>query len=206
MEIYDFLYEIYDYYNRELFEGQLPYVVITLEEREKVRGYFSPSRFTDSRKNIGQLCINPQYFIPGNEERVYSTIVHEMCHILMKMKGEDVVKGYHSVKWAEQMMRIGLIPTSDGTEKGKKTGFSVTHLIEKEGLFSVKTKELIEKRKMLFSIFSSKINKEEIYRNNDKSVPGKRIRYECGCSSFWGKKGMNVYCKKCNKDFISNKN
>lgn len=200
MEIYEFLYRIYDFYNKELFNGELPYVVITLEKREGVRGYFSPSTFTDSKKNIGQLCINPKYFISGNEMRVFSTIVHEMCHIYMKIKGENVVKGYHSIAWAKKMESIGLQPTSNGKKDGRKTGLSMTHLIIKGGLFENKTKELTQVMKMKFSIFSSTKNEEQI-KASEKTIPGKRIRYACLCSSFWGKKGMEVQCIKCGKKF-----
>lgn len=200
MEIYDFLYKVYDFYNKKLFNSSLPYVVITLEVREGVRGYYSESRFTDRKKNIGQLCINPSFFVSGNERRVFSTIVHEMCHIYMKMKGEDVVKGYHSKKWAEKMESVGLQPTSDGTKNGKKTGLSMTHLIIRGGPFDVNTKILTENMGMKFSIFSSDKSIEK--KASEKTVPGTRVRYECKCSSFWAKKGMDVTCNKCGNKFI----
>ncbi len=199
MDIYEFLYKVYDFYNRELFDGKLPYVVITLEMREGVRGYYSSSKFTDRKKDLGQLCINPYYFTEKNEKRVFSTIVHEMCHIYMKMQGENVVKGYHSKKWAMKMESIGLLPTSDGTKNGKKTGLGMTHLVIKGGLFEEKTRILTGEMGMRFSIFSQK--KEESMAA-EKKVPGTRVKYECGCSSFWGKKGMDVTCNRCNKKFI----
>lgn len=200
MDIYGFLYAVYDFYNRELFSGELPYVVITLEMREGVRGYFSPSRFTDRKENFGQLCINPSYFKSGNEKRVFSTIVHEMCHIYMKAKGENVVKGYHSKAWALKMESVGLLPTSDGTKEGKKTGLSMTHLIIKGGLFERKTGILMNERGMKFSLFSAKDYASEA-KAGEKAVPGTRVKYECACSSFWGKKGMDVTCNKCGKKF-----
>lgn len=206
MDIYEFLYKVFDFYNKELFGGLLPYVVITLEEREGVRGYFSPSSFKDGReKLIGKFCINPKFFVPGNEWRVFSTIVHEMCHLYMKKSGENVVKGYHSKAWSALMESIGLLPTSNGKEDGKKTGFSMTHLVIKGGLFEKKTRELVEKEGMKFILFSSELKKGEEERVSEKSVPGRRVRYSCDCSSFWGRKGMNVHCNECNKDFVGEK-
>ena len=36
----------YDFFNRELFEGSLPQVLVTLQRHAKTRGYFSPERFS----------------------------------------------------------------------------------------------------------------------------------------------------------------
>jgi hypothetical protein len=35
----------YDFFNRELFAGSLPQVLVTLQRHANTRGYFSPERF-----------------------------------------------------------------------------------------------------------------------------------------------------------------
>ena len=37
--------EAYDFFNRELFGGSLPQVLVTLQRHANTRGYFSPERF-----------------------------------------------------------------------------------------------------------------------------------------------------------------
>lgn len=203
MNFYDYFYKVYDFYNTELFGGLLPQVVFSVEQRKGVRGYFSPLKFTDSNENsYGIICFNPSFLYSGNEEKVFSTLVHEMCHLYMKINGEDVVKGYHSASWAKKMEKLGLLPTSTGKEGGKKTGFCMTHLIIEGGVFDRITRKLLENKDFLFPYVFNESLKEEGEVKVKKSVPGCRFRYHCNCSSFWGKKGMNVHCNLCKNDFL----
>jgi hypothetical protein len=38
--------DAYDFFNRELFGGGLPQVLVTLQRHANTRGYFSPERFS----------------------------------------------------------------------------------------------------------------------------------------------------------------
>lgn len=205
MIIYDFLYKAYKYYNQKLFENKLPErIVITIERRSNIKGYFSSSRFSDQRENdvLSQITLNPSYFGKGDEKKVLSTLVHEMCHLYMDMSGEKLSQGYHSKKWASWMENIGLLPTDNGMKDGKKTGFRMTHLIIKGGKFDEVTKLFLNQNS--FDV----IEKEEDYIGAaEKDVSGfrkkngTRIRYSCGCSLIWGKKGLNIICGKCGNKF-----
>jgi hypothetical protein len=42
----------YDFFNRELFAGSLPQVLVTLQRHANTRGYFSPDRFNQNRHPI----------------------------------------------------------------------------------------------------------------------------------------------------------
>jgi len=41
--------DAYDFFNRELFSGTLPHVLVTLQRHANTRGYFSADRFTAGR-------------------------------------------------------------------------------------------------------------------------------------------------------------
>ena len=43
---YQSFQEAYDFFNRELFGGTLPQVLVTLQRHAKTYGYFSPQRFS----------------------------------------------------------------------------------------------------------------------------------------------------------------
>src|SRR2546423_13257854 len=54
----------YDFFNRELFEGSLPQVLVTLQRHANTRGYFSPERFSGRVNNaaVHELALNPDNF------------------------------------------------------------------------------------------------------------------------------------------------
>ena len=210
MIIYDFLYKAYKYYNQRLFENKLPErIVITIERRSNIKGYFSSSRFSDLRENdvLSQITLNPSYFGKGDEKKVLSTLVHEMCHLYMETKGENGANGYHTKKWAAVMNECGLKPTNNGKKDGKETGFKMTHLIVKDGKFDRLTKELLDKG-VVFEIRDKeslvKASQSEI-KANKYSRCGKRYKYKCNCSQFWGKNGLRVMCQVCKTQFIQEK-
>lgn len=202
MVIYDFLYDAYRHFNKTLFENKLPFkVVISIERRTNIKGYFSSSRFevNGENVNVSQITLNPSYFRNGEERKVLSTLVHEMCHLYIDMKGEKCCNGYHSKKWSELMKEVGLLPTSDGTKNGKKTGFRMTHLIIKGGRFDSECAAFLSEKKN----FDVVENNESIkYAQSDlkkEKKSGVRVKYSCGCCSVWGKKELVIYCKKCGK-------
>ena len=203
MIMYDFLYRAYDFYNKELFKNTLPLkVMITLERRANIKGFFSSSMFIDDKNtSVAQITLNPFYFEKGNEREVLSTFVHEMCHLKMDLQGEKP-NGYHSKKWALMMNEIGLLPTDDGTKEGKQTGFRMTHLIIKGGLFDIKTNDFLVDSKNTFVVTEKNKGLENVSETNgEKKIKGRRIRYSCGCSLIWGKKGLYVRCEKCGNYF-----
>lgn len=201
MILYDSLEKAFDFYNRNLFKSKLPEVVFSIENRNNIKGFFSSSCFMNSNsKKVSKITLNSVYFEKGKEKAVLSTLVHEMCHLMMFMEGEKCTAGYHSKKWAELMCSIGLIPTDNGKKDGKMTGFTMTHYIEKGGKFDLFTEKLLNGG-FKFNVINAKENSFDAAEKKH-SLRGKRYLYKCGCSSFWGRKGLKVSCLSCNKMFI----
>ncbi len=128
----------YDFFNRELFAGTLPQVLVTLQRHANTRGYFSPERFSGrvDTAAVHELALNPDNFAGRTDEMILSTLVHEMCHVWQQTHGEPSRRGYHNRQWAGKMREVGLQPTSTGEPGGKETGQSVTHYIIPEGHYA----------------------------------------------------------------------
>src|SRR4029450_9673174 len=121
----------YDFFNRELFAGSLPQVLVTLQRHANTRGYFSPQRFKGrvDRQTVPELALNPDTFTGRTDELILSTLTHEMCHVWQDSFGEPSRRGYHNRQWAGKMREVGLQPTSTGESGGKEPGQAVTHFV-----------------------------------------------------------------------------
>ena len=56
---------------------------------------------------------------------------------------ETFSKSYHNKHWADKMELVGLMPSTDGTPNGKRTGRSCTHYIIEGGVFEAAANKLI---------------------------------------------------------------
>ena len=121
----------YDFFNRELFAGGLPQVLVTLQRHANSRGYFSPERFKGrvEKASVHELALNPDTFMGRTDAMILSTLVHEMCHVWQETYGAPSRRGYHNQQWAAKMREVGLQPTTTGKEGGAETGQAVTHYI-----------------------------------------------------------------------------
>ena len=123
--------DAYDFFNRELFAGSLPQVLVTLQRHARTYGYFSPQRFHGriDKTAVHELALNPDGFAGRTDAMILSTLVHEMCHVWQQTYGKAPRKGYHDRKWAAKMKEVGLQPSSTGEEGGAETGQSMSHYI-----------------------------------------------------------------------------
>jgi hypothetical protein len=130
--------QAYDFFNRELFGGSLPQVLVTLQRHAKTYGYFSPQRFSGrlDKRAVHELALNPDGFHGRTDGLILSTLVHEMCHVWQETHGTPPRRGYHDRQWAAKMREIGLQPSSTGEEGGKETGQSVSHYLIPEGRYA----------------------------------------------------------------------
>src|SRR5438270_9025684 len=128
----------YDFFNKELFGGSLPQVLVTLQRHAKTYGYFSPERFRGriDKTAVHELALNPDGFASRTDAMILSTLVHEMCHVWQQTHGKAPRKGYHDRQWAAKMREIGLQPSSTGEEGGKETGQSVSHYMLPSGRYA----------------------------------------------------------------------
>lgn len=117
-----------DVFNKELFDGQLPECLITLQRRPRTAGYFSPARFgAKNGQTTDEIALNPELFAIRPIAKVLQTIAHEMVHQWQHHFGSPSRKSYHDREWANKMEAIGLMPSHTGLPGGRKVGQRVTH-------------------------------------------------------------------------------
>ena len=114
----------FDHYNRELFAGELPPCLITMQREKRSYGYFSSERFVHhhDKSKTDEIAINPAYFAVVPLLEVLQTVAHEMVHAWQFHFGNPSRSGYHNREWADKMEAIGLMPSSTGQPGGARTG------------------------------------------------------------------------------------
>ena len=205
-EQYQALQGAFDYFNEKLFKDSLPQVMLTLNRERNTVGYFIPSIWTNQKwpdekeaGKWGEIALNPDYILKDGErtdEDVYATLVHEMCHLWQEYDGSAPRRCYHNKDFAEKMETVGLIPSSDGTPLGKRTGQKMTHYIIEGGVFDKAFQdmpnELLIPCHTLFRMQGEKKKKIK------KSAP-KNVTYfcpKCG-ATVKGREDTNVICGDC---------
>lgn len=144
VKAYQELQEAYDFFNKRLFDSELPDLLITLQRGKNTFGYFSPDRFTGESK-IAELAMNPNYFGARSLADTLSTLVHEMVHVWQwYTPAKQCRMGYHDRVWGVKMEEIGLMPSNTGRAGGKKTGQQMTHYIMPNGAFQKTVFELLK--------------------------------------------------------------
>jgi hypothetical protein len=135
---YQSFQQAYDFFNRALFQGSLPQVLVTLQRHANTRGYFSPERFNGrvDETAVHELALNPDTFTERTDEMILSTLAHEMAHVWQQTHGKPPRRGYHDRQWAAKMKQIGLQPSTTGELGGMETGQSVSHYIIPGGRYS----------------------------------------------------------------------
>ena len=186
----------YAYFNEKLFLGQLSDCLLVFgRDQKNCYGYFHAEQWQDAngKKKIHMISLTPMHLSRGLEA-TFATLVHEMCHLWQQDFGKPSKNGYHNKEWAEKMEEIGLIPTDNGKEDGKKTGPKVTHLIDAGGAFS-RTFENMPEHISLPWIGAGELTKK-------KRVNRNKVCYECPCENkVWGKPDMTIVCGECGQNF-----
>lgn len=144
IEAYAELQQAYDYYNDELFGGQLPGALITFQREKRTFGYFSPGRFVRrvNAKKSDEIAINPEFFALHPLQEACQTLTHEMVHQWQMHYGNPSRTCYHNAEFATKMESIGLMPSSTGMPGGKKTGQKMADYVIPGGPFDIATKKL----------------------------------------------------------------
>ena len=191
-----FLENLYNFYNRELFENKLPDVVISFSRDSNVSGVFLPEKWQSNNNPIHEISINPDYF-EANSIDFHQTIVHEMCHIYQFENGTPGKNGYHNKEFSEIMFSIGLQTSDSGTENGNPTGYKMSDYIIEDGSFVSAFKKIQEHGYTIPSV--------KPIRSRKKHFGGVRSKYTCKCGyNIWGKSGLKIMCKNCKSDFEEN--
>jgi hypothetical protein len=192
LQEYQGFQKAYDFFNRELFAGGLPQVLVTLQRHANSRGYFSPERFKGRivKASAHELALNPDTFAGRTDAMILSTLVHEMAHVWQQTYGEPPRRGYHDRQWAGKMREIGLQPTSTGEPGGKETGQSVTHYIIPEGRYAKAY------AKLAATGFQLHWQSIPAVAGAKKSSKTKFTCTDCGQNA-WAKPGALLICGEC---------
>ena len=186
--------EAYDFFNERLFDNRLPGCLITMQRKHGAHGYFSNKRFgtRDATEITDEIALNPAHFKPRSTEQIFSTLVHEMCHLEQYHFGHPSRGGYHNREWAELMRRIGLMASSTGNEGGKQTGQRMTHYIEHGGPFEEACRELIENGHEIRYVELS----DPTVRKKKAESKSKYTCDQCDQNA-WGKPDLKLRCDHC---------
>lgn len=145
--VYSELQAAYDVFNAELFQGQLPACLITLQRRDsRSFGYFSSRRFGARVDGVGEtdeIALNPLKFKSHGPREALQTLAHEMCHLWQHHCGKPSRKAYHNHEWANKMESIGLMPSDTGAPGGKRVGQSMADYVIEGGPFEAVANRLL---------------------------------------------------------------
>lgn len=220
-EFYECLNLIYTFYNKELFNDELPNTMFIISRKNNSFGYYSPERWINNEKvKSDEIGINPMMFGKYPMIEILKTITHEMCHLWQHHFGNKCKMTYHNKEWGEKMESIGLMPSNTGSFGGSKTGQQMMEYVIEDGCFDLKSKKLIENQvfqKLWFDIlapvtyveenieFDTNINEiQSNIQNNIKIKINNKIKYSCpACkSNVWGKKELHIICDDCKESFV----
>jgi predicted SprT family Zn-dependent metalloprotease len=201
---YNSLQEAYDHFNRELFGGTLPAVLITLQRHAKAAGYFAPDRFKSRNKSLmhaltsagttHELALNPDGFTNQTDREILDTLVHEMCHVWQQEHGTPPRRCYHDREWSRKMQEVGLMPSSTGRPGGKTTGPKMSDYVIEGGPFARSFERLAAAGFRLHWQSQAPPSKE---RDTKRASKTKYTCGDCGANA-WAKPGAQLVCAECN--------
>jgi hypothetical protein len=191
---YQAFQDAYDFFNAELFQGGLPQVLVTMQRRAHSYGYLAPDRFAGRQTTgaVHELALNPDGFVERTDAEILSTLVHEMAHVWQYSYGTPSRRGYHNREWAEQMVAIGLYPSSTGKPGGKVTGQHMGHYILPDGPY-IRAYETLQAQGFALHWQSAPLGVG--VRGKDRNKTG----YTCPTCKLivWGKPAIHIICGAC---------
>jgi hypothetical protein len=200
---YDALYYVYDHLNARLFEGMLPGCLITMQRQRNTYGFFARTRFEsyEGDETIDEIALNPTYVNRHRLRDNLSTLAHEMVHQWQQRFGKPSRNGYHNREWAEQMLRIGLVPSDTGQAGGKQTGQRLSHYIADGGPFDRISIDLLKSGFVIPYVEQPNEDRMPEVGALRRLKAASKTRYSCPhCSPplhVWGKPGLHVVCGTC---------
>jgi hypothetical protein len=132
---YGGLQDAYDYFNAKLFGGELSRCMIEFgRNEERTLGYFHAEQWEGKAGKCHTIALTPMWLRRPIRD-VFSTLVHEMCHLWQQDCGKPSRNGYHNKEWGDKMKAVGLHPSNTGKPGGRETGQQMTHYIVEGGPF-----------------------------------------------------------------------
>jgi len=134
----------YDFFNTQLFNGELPGALLTLQRDKRSYGYFASERFANGNgERSDEIAMNPLFFAVIPAVEIMQTLAHEMVHQWQFHFGTPGRRGYHNLEWAAKMEEVGLMPSDTGEPGGKKVGEKMADYVISGGKFETAYCELV---------------------------------------------------------------
>jgi hypothetical protein len=194
---YNGFQKAFDFFNTKLFAGSLPHVLVTLQRSARSRGYFAPESFHErgGKVKVHEIALNPDTFCEETDERILSTLAHEMAHLWQQVHGSAPRRCYHDRQWAGKMKEIGLQPTTTGGPDGKETGQHCTHFVIKGGPYA---KAYAALAKQGFKLHWESPSGEA----TDKKKAESKTKFTCPTceQNAWAKPDAVLICGTCFED------
>lgn len=122
VELHEELSRAFDFFNRELWAGKLPPVVLNFHPQPPngaLLGHYKPQSWRDpsSGELKDEIVFYADLCLMAGMEEVLETELHEMAHHWQQHLGKPSPHGHHNREWHQECARIGLA-TSPGDPKG----------------------------------------------------------------------------------------
>ena len=182
----------FDYFNRRLFGGELRTVLITLQRKARMRGYYWREKFggrLDPERRVDEIALNPATFEERSDTDILSTLVHEMVHLWQCPFGAPSGGNYHNRQWSEKMESLGLMPSETGLPGGARTGRPMSHYVLEGGAFDEACARLL----------AGGVRVEWNSRKGKERGTNSKTKFtcpRCGCNA-WGCPNLRLICGDC---------
>ncbi len=228
-QFYDWLRELWTYFNRELFDGALDPVMLTVQREKQTMGYFSPNRWGHREgATTHEIAINPAYWAHHTLLEICQTVVHEQVHQWQHQYGTPSRAGYHNREWADKMESVGLIPSDTGRPGGKRTGQTMSDYPAAVGPFLIACHQMPDSLDLSWMDLrpaDSRPCQDRLVDEDELPAPlgtvlgslmpdladsyqehstsKRKTKYQCaGCDSrVWGKPDLDIRCGVCDLPF-----
>ncbi|MCC6808572.1 MAG: SprT-like domain-containing protein [Deltaproteobacteria bacterium] len=199
---------MFDHFNREVFEGNLPPVILNFSRHAGALGFFAPERWqriAADGTTIHEISLNPSYLGTRPARETASTLVHEMCHLWQQVHGEPPRRGYHDREWSRKMVTVGLQPICPKTGQDKMSAPALTHRIIEGGPFakafeSLPTEALLPwtcaERRLRTSPAGGSGAEGDGPEGEEPKKTRNKLKFTCpACgANAWGKPGLLLLC------------
>jgi predicted SprT family Zn-dependent metalloprotease len=189
--------DAFQYFNKRLFQNRLPEIILNFSRRAKAYGFFAPERWNRDGILTHEISLNPS-MMERTPLELYSTLVHEMCHLEHHENGDhQSKKGYHNKEWGGMMKAVGLHPSNTGQPGGSETGFRMTHYIVEDGPFAKAFAEIPKEFLLPWGCAPE--------QSKTVAAPKKRAKYHCAACDYnvySSKDGLVISCDTCKHPLI----
>lgn len=192
------LQNLFDYFNKNLFGGELGPCLLNLSRKSKSMGFYSPNSWvgkeTTQATKIDEISLSPEYLHVSVKEYC-QTLVHEMVHKWQHQFGKPTA-GYHNKQFAEKMKAVGLMPSHNGQPGGKEIGKKMADYPIEGGIFEEMFKAIPEAMLLPFIAHPEDAGKKK------KKKAKNKVKYTCPMcnANAWGKAGLLIHCGECSTE------